>query len=73
MSDDEKKIINEFAEYLAMSYDKGMRMSVAMTKSETEKFKIKAIYTQFLDAIPKCVESFAEWKEYEKERNNGRS
>jgi len=53
-----------------MSFYKGMRITVAKSKSQIEQFKIKTIYTQFIDVIPMCVKSFEEWKEYERERND---
>lgn len=54
------KAIDNFADYLRMSYDKGMRLTVAMCKNEVEKFKFKALYSRFINAIDDCVKSFKE-------------
>jgi len=61
--------IDEFADYLRMSYDKGMRLSIAMCKNEIEKFKLKALYSKFIDAIDDCVKAFNELEQLKEQKN----
>lgn len=67
------KAIDDFADYLRMSYDKGMRLSVAMCNNEIEKFKLKALYSKFIDAIDDCVKAFNEMEQLKEGGENEQS
>jgi len=62
--------IDDFADYLIKSYDKGMRLSVAMCKDEIEKFKLKALYSRFIVAIDDCVKAFNELEQLKERKND---
>ena len=63
LKEERNKAVDDFADYLRMSYDKGMRLSVAMCKNEVEKFKLKALYSRFINAIDDCVKAFNEMEQ----------
>lgn len=70
VEDIKAEAIDEFADFLRMSYDKGMRLSVAMCKNEIEKFKLKALYSRFIDAIDDCVKAFNEFEQAKEQKND---
>lgn len=63
MSEEEKKLIAEYTEFILMGFDKGMRISMAKTKSKEDKKKLEFIYKQFMNSVLVSMETFEEIKE----------
>ena len=66
----DKELLDRFADYLKFVYEKGMELSIRGTNDETEKFKLRGIYSQFIDTIPYCVKAFEEGEQMQKGAEN---
>lgn len=58
--------VEDFVSFLTDSYDKGMRMSAALAKTNEEKRTILSIYKDFIDSLPLNVAAFRQFEEGKK-------